>query len=107
MPDAAAAHNGRIKLVGPESERVQLAHVGATEEQQDFIDSLGANLRTLLYISDELRGPLALFQGYLSMVEDGDLPIHQALPILLGASRDMNKKLSRLLLEARELTESS
>jgi len=50
--------------------------------------------------SHELRAPLTVLHGYVSMVEDGTLPNDQArdlMPLLAGKTRELNERIDGLL----------
>src|SRR5581483_8420022 len=54
--------------------------------------------------SHELRGPLAVLSGYLSMVEDGSLgsdQLRRVLPVLVTKVGEMNRLVDQMLETAR------
>jgi hypothetical protein len=60
-------------------------------------------LRILLMTQDALGTPVALLQGYLSMLRDGDIDNpEQLLPLLLGNAMRLVERIQQLIREAHK-----
>ena len=68
------------------------------------INAARARSELALHASDELRTPLTVLQGYISMLQDGSLPPEEAprvLVVLAGKAREMNERIDALVARVR------
>jgi len=100
---AALAWQQRL-LVG-QLERRQVEETARLQAEADRMTSLEDMKRHILNLTaHELRGPLAIISGYLSMVADYSLDaagLRRIVPILLGKATQMNTLVTQMLEVAR------
>jgi len=101
---ATVAHLAAATLVGwrPSEERVS----GLRAQSRRLEELEQAKSEFLRLASHELRSPVGVLRGYLSMLEDGSLgtlppAAQQVMPILTGRVREMNLLLEQMLDTAR------
>jgi len=104
---AGLAHLGGLAIGNSERFRLQ-------EQRAEAATSHGARLaqleemksEILRLASHELRAPLTVLRGYVSMLDDGSLetvegPAREVLPILMGKVEEMDRLISEMLETAR------
>ncbi len=86
-----------LDLRAREAEQLKRVAERATELEQ-------AKSRLLNLASHELRGPLAVLRGYISMIADGTIPAEKVAaitPILVAKATQMNNLVQQMLESAR------
>lgn len=98
----------RMRLA--EEERLRAQHqqeaVGLRRRAERMAELEKVKTEFLKLASHELRAPVALLQGYLSMIADGSLgevpePMGRVLPVLTAKAQEMNLIVEQLLETAR------
>ena len=106
--EPAGAAAGGVLIVTDISERKRLeAQRGLAERAQTEAVELDRMKSDFLNLaSHELRGPLAVLRGYISMLEDGSLGLltdsmREAMPVMTAKMREMNILVNQMLDTAR------
>ncbi len=99
------AHLAGLAIGNAEALRLERERVLAAREHADRMASVERVKSEFLRLaSHELRGPLGVLGGYLSMLEDGSLSAEQLrriLPVLVGKVAEMNRLVDQMLETAR------